>query len=106
VPLYKKKAKTPVIKNYRYVSLILYFPKVFEIGVHDYLFYYFKNNLTPSEHVFFQSKSTFTKLVSNIDYNMTPVSLCATQRQVNAICSDFSIAFGCVCHSLLLQIQA
>ena len=47
VPVYKQGNKVS-FKNYRPVSLLSNFSNVFELIIHDHLFYYFKNKLSPS----------------------------------------------------------
>jgi hypothetical protein len=82
VIVYKQGNKASV-KNYTPVSLVN--NRVFELIVHDHLFYYFKNKLNPSQHGFYQSKSTSTNLVSYLDY-ITPL-VCA-QHQIDAVYFD------------------
>jgi hypothetical protein len=70
VPVYKQ-GNNASVRNYRPVSLLNHFSKVFELITHDRLSYYFKNKLNPFQLGFYQSKSTSTNLVSLRLYNPT-----------------------------------
>jgi hypothetical protein len=99
VLVYKQGNKASV-KNYRPVSLLNNFSKVFELIIHGHLFHYFKNKLNPSQHGFYQSKSMCMNLVSYLDF-ITPL-VCA-QCQVDAVYFSLTRSFDHVSHSLLLH---
>jgi hypothetical protein len=98
-PVYKKGNKV-CIQNYRPVSLLNNFSKVFEFIVHDHLFYYLKSKLNPSQLGVLRSKSTINNLVSSLDYTSP---LVCSQRQLDAIYFDLSSTFDLVSHTLLLH---
>jgi hypothetical protein len=51
------------VNNYRHISLINNFSKVFEFVVYDHMSRYFKHKLNPSQHIFSKAKSTTTSFV-------------------------------------------
>ena len=67
VPVHKKENKN-LIKNYRPVSLLPIFSKIYERVIYDALFNYFKSNklFTPSQSGFLPSDSCRAQLLSII----------------------------------------
>jgi hypothetical protein len=63
VPVFKKGNCTSV-GNYRPISVLHNFFKVFEFIIHDHISHYFKHKLNPCEHGVTKSKSTATNLVT------------------------------------------
>jgi hypothetical protein len=80
--------------NYRPISILNNFSKLFEFFIHEHVSHYLKLKLNPCQHGFTKHKSTTTNLI-------TP--LVRSQRQVDAIYFDLTSAFDLVPHSLLLQ---
>jgi hypothetical protein len=93
------KGKTTSVSNYRPISLLNNFSKLFEFVIHDRVLHYLKFKLSPHQHGFSKSKSTNTNLVTYLDF-ISP--LVCSQRQVDAIYFDLRNAFDLVPHSLLL----
>jgi hypothetical protein len=99
VPILKKN-NTSFVSNYRPISLLNNFSKVFEFAIHGHMSHYFKHKLHPSQHGFLKFKSTTTNLVTYVDFISPLVSF---QRQVDSIYLDLSSAFDLVPHPILLQ---
>jgi hypothetical protein len=99
VPVFKK-GKTSSVGNYRPITILNNFSKVFEFIKHDHVSYFFKSKLSSSQHGFIKSKSTFTNLVTFLDF-VTP--LVCSQGQTDTIYFGFSNAFDILPHSLLLH---
>lgn len=98
VPIHKK-GDLEQVTNYRPISLLSTLAKVFEALICPYLHSHMKQMLTGSQHGFVQARSTSTNLVTFIN---TVVEAVDTQKQVDAIYTDFSKAFDRVCHNTLL----
>jgi hypothetical protein len=98
--LFLKKGNTPSVSNYRPISILNTFSKIFELAIHDHVSHYLKSKLNPYQHGFTKSKSTITNLVTYLDF-ITP--LVSYQGQADAIYFDLSSAFDLVPHTLLLQ---
>jgi hypothetical protein len=86
------------MSNYRPISLLNNFSKLFEFIIHDDVSHYAKFN--PNQHGFTRTKSTVTNLVTYLDF-LTPVV--RGQRQADAIYFDVSNAFDLVPHNMLLH---
>ena len=67
VPVHKREDKM-LVKNYRPISLLPIFGKMFEIVIYNSLFNYFQSNrlFTPSQSVFFPGDSCIAQLLSII----------------------------------------
>jgi hypothetical protein len=98
-----KKGNTSFVSNYRPISLLNNFSKVFEFAIHDHMSHYFKHKLHPSQHGFLKYKSTTTTLATYLDF-ISP--LVSSQRQVDSIYFDLSSAFDLVPHPRLLKLCA
>jgi hypothetical protein len=98
VPILKK-GNSFSISNYRPISLLNNFSKVFEFAIHDHMSHYFKHKLNRSQYVFFKSKFTTTDLVTYLDFISRLVS---SQRQVDFIYFGLSSAFDLALHPILL----
>jgi hypothetical protein len=99
VPIFKK-GNTSLVCNYRPISLLNNFSKVFEFAMHDHMSHYFTHKLHPNQHGFLKRKSTTTNLVTYLDFIS---SLVSSQRQVDSIYFDLSSAFDLVPHPALLN---
>ncbi|PNF43033.1 hypothetical protein B7P43_G08782 [Cryptotermes secundus] len=99
VPIFKK-GHSASVNNYRPVSILNNFSKLFEYVIHHHVSHDLKLKLNPCQHGFTKCKSTTTNLVTYLDF-ITP--LVGSQRQVDAIYFDLTSAFGLVPHSLLLH---
>ena len=99
VPVFKKGSKAEV-KNYRPISILNGFSKLFEILVHEHLSFYFKEKLNSAQHGFIKSKSVVTNLVTYLNY----VAPCVgSQGQCDSVYFDLSNAFDLVPHNLLIS---
>jgi hypothetical protein len=98
LPIFKK-GNISLIANYRPISILNNFSKVFEFVIYDHVSHYFQSKLNCCQHGFIKSRSTTSNLVTYLDY-ITP--LVSSQRHVDAIYFDFSSAFDLVSHTLLL----
>lgn len=106
--LWKKAVVVPILKggdasvvaNYRPVSLLCAFSKVFEIVVHSRMTFYFRQKITPLQHGFLKGRSVETNLCTFLDYC---VPFVLNREQVDAIYFDLSKAFDKVSHVLLLS---
>jgi hypothetical protein len=67
VPILKK-SNSSFVSNYRPISLLNNFSKVFEFVVHSQMSYYFTSKLNPNQHGFVKMKSTTTNLVAYLDF--------------------------------------
>ncbi|CAK1592771.1 unnamed protein product [Parnassius mnemosyne] len=99
VPVFKNGDSKNVI-NYRPISILSAFSKIFEAVVYPYLSSYFKPYLSENQHGFVKNRSTITNLISYVGFLTEKVD---TQLQVDAIYTDFSKAFDRVCHRTLLH---
>jgi hypothetical protein len=101
---WKQAAIVPVFKkgnsNYRPISILNNFSKLFELVVQDHISHYFKFKLNACQHGFTKSKSTITNFVTYLEF-ITP--LIASQGQADAIYLDLSSAFDLVPHTPPLQ---
>ena len=101
IPLYKKGKKTD-LNNYRPISLLNIFAKVFEKMMKKYLVKFIDDNkiISPSQYGFQKNKSTedALRLFSSKIYEELDAS-----RNVLSIFIDFSKAFDTVPHNILLN---
>jgi hypothetical protein len=106
--LWKQAALVPVFikgngalaSNYRLISILSTFSKRFEFVIHEHVSYYLRTKFNSCQHGFIKSQYTSANLVTHLGFS-TP--LVYSQRQVDAICFDFSNAFDRVPHELLLR---
>jgi hypothetical protein len=62
--LERQKGNRALVGNYRPISILNNFSKIFESIIHDHLSFYFKFKLHPNQHGFVKSKSAVTNLVT------------------------------------------
>jgi hypothetical protein len=99
VPIYKS-GDISDVTNYRPISLLPCFGKLFEKAVYRYVYHHVSPFLDSNQHGFVSGKSTGTSLMEFVNY----VSECVDARvQVDAIYTDFSKAFDRVDHSKLIS---
>jgi hypothetical protein len=98
--LFLKKDNTASVSNYRPISILNIFSKLFELVAHVHVSHYLKSKLNPCQHGFTKSKSTITNLATYLDFIAPLVSY---QSQADAIYFDLSSALDLVPHTLLLQ---
>jgi hypothetical protein len=99
VPIFKKGNST-LVTNYRPITILNNFSKIFESIIHDQISFYFKFKPHPSQHGSIKSKSTATNLVTYLNSITVSVS---SQGQTDTIYFDPSQAFDKVSHTLLLH---
>lgn len=99
VPIHKKGDKENV-KNYRPISILSHFSKIFEKIVYPVINNHFKTFLSDFQHGFSLNKSTTTNLLTYL----TDLTEAVDKKvQVDSIYTDFSNAFDKVCHEILLR---
>lgn len=98
-PLHKGSDKFNV-KNYRPISKISYFAKIFESIITDQLGTFFKPYIINEQHGFMPGRSTTTNLMI---YTQFLLNALEHRSQVDAIYTDFQKAFDSVNHNLLLH---
>jgi hypothetical protein len=99
VPILKK-GNSSFVSNYKPISLLNNFSKVFGFVIHDHMSHYLKHTLNPSQHDFLKFKSKTTNLITYPDFIFPLVRY---QRQVDSVYSNLSSAFDLVSHPILLS---
>jgi hypothetical protein len=99
VPIFNRGNST-LVTNYRPITILNNFSKIFESIILDQPSFYFKFKLHPQQHGFIKPKSTATNLVT---YLNSITASHSSQGQTNTIYFDFSQAFDKVSHTLLLH---
>ena len=99
VPIFKSGDST-LVNNYRPVSLLCGFAKVFEKVVHKRIYFYLSPMISEVQHGFLKGRSVESNLCSFLNFVAPIVS---SRGQVDAIYFDMSKAFDRVNHDLLLQ---
>ena len=98
VPIFKKGDKKAP-ENYRSVSLLPLFGKVFEKVVYDELMRHVSPVLSDAQHGFLPRRSCVTNLATYLHHAWTSMS---DGCQTDAVYTDFSAAFQSVSHRLLI----
>lgn len=88
------------VKNYRPISLLPNFSKVFEKIIVNHISFHIKPLISPHQHGFLKGRSTSSNLVSFLEYAAPSV---LSQRQLDTVYFDLSRAFDVVPHQLLLK---
>ena len=99
VPIYKTGDKTE-ITNYRPISLLSMFAKVFERLLFDQLFSQIHPYISPLQHGFVPNRSTSTNLTIITEFIATALD---HQRQVDVIYTDFHKAFDTIDTGIVLN---
>ena len=102
VPVHKKEEKK-LLKNYRPISLLPIFSKIFERVIYNSLFNHFVSNklFTPSQSGFLAGDSCIAQLLSIIHEIQTSFDS-NPPADVKGVFLDISKAFDKVCHEGLL----
>lgn len=87
------------VNNYRPISLLCAFSKVFEMVIHTRVSYYFRRKFSSAQHGFLKGRSVETNLCSFLGYSV-PIVL--SRCQVDTVYFDMTKAFDKVNHDLLL----
>lgn len=98
-PIYKQGEKSQ-ISNYRPVSLLSVFSKVFESVIYDKIYPGVESRIGVCQHGFLKGKSTVTNLCTFVD---TVYQSMESGCQVDTVYTDFSKAFDKVNHRILLD---
>lgn len=101
LPLYKKGDPNDY-QNYRAINLLPSLSKLFELSVKEQLTVFLNQNniLSPTQHGFTKSKSTETALCA---FHERIVNAMDNKQYTIGLFVDFSRAFDCVDHELLLE---
>lgn len=95
-----KKGDTSLVTNYRPISLLCNFSKIFEIILYNYLFNHVRNVISIDQHGFVNARSCMTNLACLSE------NVCKTLDslgQVDVIYTDFRKAFDRIDHYVLLN---
>ena len=95
-----KSGDNTCIKNYRPISLMSVFSKVFEIVLHNMLFPLLKSIIVSNQHGFYPGRSTLTNLSCFSQYVADKLD---TRHQVDCVYLDISKAFDRILHSRLIS---
>jgi Reverse transcriptase (RNA-dependent DNA polymerase) len=98
-PVHKKGNKSS-ISNYRPISILPVFSKLFDSFIYESLFDEIKYFLPESQHGFLPKKSTVTNLT---EYSHHLVNNIKLKSQTDSIYLDFAKAFDRVPHNLLIK---
>ena len=98
VPIHKRKDKSDK-SNYRPVSMLSNYSKVYEKVIHNQLYQYFENALFPSQCGFRKGYSQQHGLLVLIEKFEQAID---TGNKFGALLNDLSKAFDCLDHSLLV----
>ena len=98
-PVHKKGNKSRV-ENYRPISILSNFSKIFEQVIYSSLYHNTKQHLSQDQHGFMVGRSTVTNLASLTQYAS---EILDNQGQVDVIYTDFSKAFDSIDHRCLIN---
>jgi len=98
-PVFKKGKKSKV-ENYRPISLLPIFSKIFETFLYELLYHELHSILPDEQHGFVPKRSTVTNL---IEYSHELSNNINSKVQTDVIYLDFAKAFDRVSHSLLIK---
>ncbi|XP_045447547.1 ATP-binding cassette sub-family G member 4-like [Melitaea cinxia] len=99
LPLFKAGDREEA-KNYRPISIVSVFAKVFELLIYPVVSWHFKQFVAPEQHGFVKARSTVTNLVSFVE-DITEIL--DSGNSVDTIYTDFSKAFDKVNHGILIK---
>ena len=100
-PIYKSGDKSSPL-NYRPISLLSTFSKIFEKVIYKRLFDHLNNNAILNEHQYGFLSEMSTENASHMLLNEIPTALNSKQL-VGGIFCDLHKAFGCINHAVLLE---
>lgn len=95
-----KSGDRALVDNYRAISILSNFSKVFEIILYDRIYLSVRNQISPDQHGFMSNRSTVTNLAVFSQYVS---NILDRQGQVDVVYTDFSKAFDRIDHAVLLR---
>ena len=98
-PVYKNGSPND-ISNYRAVSLLSNFAKIFEILLQNKIYFQIKSCLSPLQHGFIEKRSTISNLFC---FTQRAAEILDRNSQVDVIYTDFTKAFDRLDHRLLIH---
>ena len=99
IPIFKSGSRNS-IENYRGISILSAFGKLFESLVTNFLTAQFSNYISPKQHGFMKSRSTSTNLLEFVNFT---IGVIEEGDQVDVIYTDICKAFDRLLHSVLLK---
>lgn len=99
IPVFKD-GDPAIVTNYRPISILNAFSKIFEKIIHQHVFFNIKHLLSLNQHGFYEKRSTISNLIHITDFLSTNMD---KNTQVDVIYTDFSKAFDKVDHIILLE---
>ena len=97
-PVYKK-GDASMIKNYRPISILSNFAKIFEILIYRNIYHNVKSLISIHQHGFLPGRSTITNLAIISQFISQQID---KNGQVDVVYTDFSCAFDSIDHHVLL----
>lgn len=95
-----KKPQTKLVSEFRPISLLCCFSKLFELVLHEKLFNHLKLYIHPQQYGFMPNRSTTTNL-ANFTYQIYEAF--SKKEQCTVIYTDFAKAFDSVCFDVVLR---
>ena len=95
-----KNGERAAVDNYRAISILSNFSKVFEIVLYDRIYLSVRNQISTYQHGFMSNRSTVTNLAV---FNQYISNILDNKGQVDVVYTDFSKAFDKIDHRLLLN---
>lgn len=95
-----KKGDVSDISNYRPISILSNFAKVYEVVISNHIFTNVRSFLSTNQHGFMPGRSTITNLAAVTQFICEALD---RKQQVDIIYTDFSHAFDSVPHEILLS---
>lgn len=95
-----KSGDAQLVSNYRPVSVLNNFAKVFEMSLYARIFPLVKDTITEVQHGFFEGRSTTTNLTYFTQFVSQALD---SNSQVDVVYTDFSKAFDRISHSIILS---
>lgn len=86
------------ITNYRPISILNNFAKIFEMSVYEYLYSQLKSVIATHQHGFIERRSTISNLAEKTEFIANVIN---EQGQVDVVYTDFSKAFDTIDHRIL-----
>ncbi|KAJ3649997.1 hypothetical protein Zmor_021710 [Zophobas morio] len=99
IPIFKK-GSSQLLNNYRPISILSNFSKVMEQVLYKQIYYNVRPYISPYQHGFVKGRSTITNLSV---LSQTLAQEIDNHGQIDVIYTDFSKAFDCIPHRILLR---